>query len=199
MDIMIADADRDFVSSYQKLLINDGHSATAVFDGTQVISRLVSSRPDLVLLGKSIPRVNSRALTERLNKENVPVILIAGQEPDADMLLDSTLPNAFIKLPFFPSELRDKIRIVDSLINSVQQISVNDITVSRAEFLLCGETRVCAEEIEILEALSQNSSITDPLANAFINALNNKLGRLDKKTRIRYVLKEGYRLVMNDG
>ena len=81
---------------------------------------------------------------------------------------------------------------------SSELLSYEDLSVDIGSFLLCGDIRVTNEEINILKSLAERQQFDQKKAEPYIGSLNNKLERLKKKTRIRYVMKEGYRLVTDN-
>lgn len=76
MRVMLANHDRDFLLAFTRLIEYENDEVTAVFDGTQVISKLASQqKPDIVVLDENIPRISSREILKQLNESNIPVII----------------------------------------------------------------------------------------------------------------------------
>ena len=195
VNILIADPDRDFLMSFKALLEIAKHTVTTVFDGTQVIAKLASEQFDTVILNENIPRVPCRDIVKVLNEDNIPVLVISEKGVDAAMLSDTILANSYIRLPFLPSELSDKLEDMYNKKSSGEKQSYSNIEIDEKHFILGNTFRVTSEEINVLKALSSNSELDNKRAGPYINALNHKLEKLNTNLKIKYMMNEGYRLV----
>ena len=197
MNILIADSDRDFLMSFQKVLEYEGHNVSTVFDGTQVITKITESSYDIVILEQNIPRIDSRDIIKLLNEEQTPVIMILDKKINSEILLDDVLANAYLNLPFLPNELTDAIQEIAFKKEAAHQMILAEegIEIDVPHYSLCGKIRLTNEEINIFEDLHSGKDMRSKSVGPYINSLNNKLEALNKKTRIRYVINEGYRLV----
>lgn len=199
MKLLIADADRDFLSTFRQLLTLEGHDVVTVFDGTQVITKTATEAFDLVILNYRIPRIKSRELIVSLAEKNIPVIVLLDAKVSSSLLLDDVVANAYLSFPFFPDELKDIMREVMTYLHSEETIHASDIEIKPAAFRLCGKIPVTAQEIGVMKALIGQKSIDAKRAEPYIHSLNNKLERLGKTQRIKYISGEGYRLVTDHG
>ncbi len=182
---------------FKKVFESAGNDVTAVFDGTQVITKAAGHGYDLVILSRSIPSVDSSNLVEMMHKSCVPVILLLRGSINSELLLDQAVANSHISFPFYPDDL---LRLVDEVMEKLhtpEKIRFEDAELSVSDFELSGGVRVTNEEINIIRTLTAHEPIYAGRSEPYISALNNKLERLNKKTRIRYIMKEGYRLVTN--
>ena len=195
MKILLADPDRDFVWSYREILEQCGNQVTTAFDGAQVINKAFTDKYDEVIMSSEMPRVNRRDIVQMLNSEKCPVILMMTGRVNSDILLDNVLANAHISFPFFLGELTRLSEEVLKKSKGNQKISFADIELDVGAYMLCNKIRVTNEEIDVLSALINNSEFNSKKSGPYIGSVNNKLERLNKKTRIRYVMKQGYRLV----
>ena len=195
MNILIADPDRDFLMSFKNLLELSDHTVQTVFDGTQVISKLTGGFFDSVILSENIPRINYRDILKILNENNIPVIVILEKSVNSGMLSEKNLANSYIKLPFIPNELSAKLDDIDKKHNSDEIFKYSDIEIDEKNFILCNEIRVTNEEINTIKAISLKSELDIKHSGVYINSLNNKFKKLNKKLRIKYLINEGYRLV----
>ncbi len=199
MRVMLANHDRDFLLAFTRLIEYENDEVTAVFDGTQVISKLASQqKPDIVVLDENIPRISSREILKQLNESDIPVIMISDRKINSGKLMDKMLANAYLSLPFMPSELTTLIKSVDSKHKSKEKLEYEDVSFDISGFRLCDEMRVTNEEIDIFRSLVNNSETDNKRAAPYINALNRKLKKLRKRPTIKYVINEGYRLVKNN-
>ncbi len=195
MKILIADSDRDLLLSYKKLLELSAHEVTTVFDGAQVILQLANTRFDIVLINRNIPRVDSKQIVKMLNEENIPVIVMLDQKITSGILLDRILANSYLSFPFLPHELSDRISDVMTKLSSKDTLSLSDVEIDVSTFKSTDGTRFANEEINILNALESSKPFEVRQIHSYINSLNNKFERANKKPRVKYVTNEGYRLV----
>lgn len=197
MNILLADPDRDFLNAFQRLLTAEQHIVRTSFDGTQVIRKLAETKDELVILNDVLPRIPSQEILKMLNDDNLPVIVVSHQKINTGILIQEPLANAYLSFPFLPAEL---LHLIDSIIRKQQtaeKLCYEDVTFDLAAFKLCGQLRVTNEEIEIFQTLVSDGELDNKRAGPYINALNYKLETLQKSPRIRYIIHEGYRLVMN--
>lgn len=195
LKVLIADPDRDFLTSFKKLMELSSDEVTTVFDGTQVVTKTAHHKYDMVILSRNIPSMKSRELVGMLNESKTPVIVTLRYKVNSDILLDSVLANSYLSFPFFPSELTGLARDIAEKANSDEILEYSDAQINVSEFMLCGNTRVTNEEINVFQTLINGTQLNPKRMGAYINSLNNKLQKLNRKPRIKYLMGEGYRLV----
>ncbi len=110
MKILLADPDRDFLTSYGKILEIDGHEVETAFDGTQVITKTAGSRFDLVLLNSDLPRIDSVRIVRHLNEEGVPAAVLSGDGKKIEERFKEEKGAAYLYFPFGPAEMRSLVR-----------------------------------------------------------------------------------------
>ena len=197
MKILIADPDRDFLSAFSALLRTHDHTVTTVFDGAQVITKLSAHRYDLVLLNENIPRVPIAELLTMTGQMEIPSIIVAERNIRSEMLMQPVIGTAYLSLPFLPEELLTLIRSIFAKRERGNALIFEDVQMLPASFRMCGQLPVTNGEIDLFEALLKKESIDSKRAGPYIASLNGKLQKLHKKTRIRYLMNVGYRLVTN--
>ena len=195
LKVLLADSDRDFLKSFKRLLELSGHEVTAVFDGTQVITKTAKHKFDLVILERNIPSMKSRDIVKMLNEVKIPVIVLLGCKINSDVLIDDVLAKAYLSFPFFPNELTELADEITEKLQSDEKLQYSDAEISVSEFMLCGTVPVTNEEINVFRDLLNGTELNTKRAEPYINSLNNKLEKLNKKPRIRYLMGKGYRLV----
>ena len=79
MKILFAAPDRDLLECFRQLLETDLGETVTAFDGTQVISLLMSENFDVLVLDRNIPRVDHKTVIERANEKNVSVIVLTDE------------------------------------------------------------------------------------------------------------------------
>jgi len=110
MKILLADPDRDFLKSYEKILELDGHEVETAFDGTQVLSKTAGSRYDLVILDSELPRIDSRRIVRHLNEEGVRAAVLSLEGKKTEERFREEKVAAFLCFPFGPAEIRCLVR-----------------------------------------------------------------------------------------
>lgn len=212
MRVLIAAPDRDFLTCYQKLFEMEGYETVAAFDGYQVMSLLQEKKFEFVILDRSLPRVPHDNLIMLINEMKIPVIVLQTIRMDARLLLNENLANAYLRYPFKPTEL---LSVMNEILNKLQngQIClIGDVKLNQGAFLLEDRLRVTNEEINIMNHLADihgndnNTSVAESVEGEnmelpvkhglyYVNALNQKLEKLQKKVRIQYEINKGYGLV----
>jgi chemosensory pili system protein ChpA (sensor histidine kinase/response regulator) len=100
MNILVVEDSRATRKYLALLLTNDGHYVTAVADGKQALSYLVTTVPDLVITDLIMPAMDGYEMVKQLRKlpgrQQVPVVMITA----ADLaLIDKHLAAALRELP----------------------------------------------------------------------------------------------------
>lgn len=202
MKVLIAAPDRDFLMSYQKLLEAEGWEVTTSFDGFQFMACLQEKKFDFVILDRSLPRVEHERLMKLINEMKTPAIILQGKRMNAGLLLKESLADSYLTYPFEPDELRERMNEILQKRESREVKWIGDARVDLGTFLLEEQTRITNEEINVLLHLQEagegnNERSVLPIKHGmyYVNALNQKLEGLQKKTRIQYTMSEGYRLM----
>lgn len=195
MKILIAVSDRDFLSSFSRLLTAAGYETDTAADGARMISKLAENRPDIVLLERSIPRIGSSQLLSMLDEKDIPSVELTDRRIVSGMLVEKFIANAYLSLPFLPYELPAVIEDVMEKKSSSEVIKTGEVEADVGKFLLCKKQKLCAGELDIIKTLSKGTEIGSERPGAYINSLNIKIERLNLHSRIKYITGEGYRLV----
>ena len=196
MKILIAEQDRDFSSAYSVLLGMEQHTVTAVYDGTQVITRIESGQSfDIAIVDDFLPRINADKLIKPLTDRNIPVVVLTSVKLTASRLSNPVLANAYLTLPFLPADFIGTINRVVTKKSSSDTLKFDDTYIKLSEYKLCGSVPVTDGEIEMFAALLRHEQVSGKHMEPYISALNTKLEQLNKKIRIKYLIDEGYRMV----
>ena len=196
MNIVLAVSDRDLLSGYSKLLTTDGHTVSTAFDGTQAAPLLARGPLDLAVLEAVLPRMESGRLIELFHSEGVPVILLLDERI---ALLARQLPEAYLSFPFLPEDLRQTVESISRARKSDERIRCNDIEIEVSRFRFRdSQLPLTLQEIDLMRALNEGRRVGGKRARMTILALNEKLRRMGRTTRIQYELENGYRLVNED-
>ncbi len=108
MKILFAAPDRDLLECFKQLLETDLGETVTAFDGTQVISLLMSENFDVLILDRNVPRVDHKTIVERANEKNVPVIVLT-DEPAGVRRAGEPSANGRLAYPFTFAEIKKKI------------------------------------------------------------------------------------------
>ena len=200
MKILLADADRDLLQGYQKLLSMNGHDVTPAFDGAQAASLMPQGPYDAVILDENLPRVGWEQLARLTDREGTPVIVLMNQRVSMKHLLSPALPSAYLPFPFLPGDLTGLMEDVARKARSRETFPCGDAAVDVARFrFLDTDVRLTAGEMDLLRSLTEGKKPEGRRARTMISALNEKLAGMGKQTRIAYEITEGYRLVNGNG
>ena len=108
MKILFAAPDRDLLECFRQLLETDLGETVTAFDGTQVISLLMSENFDILILDRNIPRVDHKTIVECANEKNVPVIVLT-DEPAGVRQTGEPSANGRLAYPFTFAEIKKMI------------------------------------------------------------------------------------------
>ncbi|MBR4768805.1 MAG: hypothetical protein IK088_07505 [Lachnospiraceae bacterium] len=97
MKLLIADPDRGFLASYQKLLTAAGHEVLTAFDGVQALSALNEEEPEAVAFRADLPRINTVQFLAAAQKKQIPVILTSTEDLSGKYAVK---PAAMLCFPF---------------------------------------------------------------------------------------------------
>jgi DNA-binding response OmpR family regulator/KaiC/GvpD/RAD55 family RecA-like ATPase len=110
-NILVVNDDRSSRDSIAHAL--SGYSLQFVKDGISALAKLISFKPDLVVLDVDLPIVDGFKVLEHIRSSlNMPVVVISGSRVRAsDRLLSSELgADYFLTKPFSAKELAQKVR-----------------------------------------------------------------------------------------
>jgi DNA-binding NtrC family response regulator len=112
MKILFAAPDRDLLECFKQLLETDLGETVTAFDGTQVISLLMSENFDVLLLDRNVPRVDHKTIVGRANEKNVPVIVLTDEPAGVRRTGE---PSAYGRLAYPFTFAKIKKTILDTL------------------------------------------------------------------------------------
>lgn len=195
MRILFAAPDRDLLMTYERLLTIEDHSVTAVFDGAQTVRKLSGHRYDLVVLDRNIPGIDTVNIMKLIKTEHTPVLQLLSRKITPSVLMENNAADSYISFPFLPDEFMRRIKSIAERVGMDKSLTIDGVIINEGDFSSNDGTHFTNEEIDILHAVQNGSVLPISSVSAYINALNNKFAKLGKKTRIKYVMNEGYRLV----
>jgi DNA-binding response OmpR family regulator len=113
--ILIVDDDRQITFFLEKLLSFEGHTATALNEGSKTLETARTFKPDLFILDLMMPEPNGFELCRILRADpeysETPIVIItAMDDSDSKAIAFLAGANDFITKPFRPDELANTIK-----------------------------------------------------------------------------------------
>lgn len=115
--ILVADDDPDLVTLVSRRLSKAGYRVITAGDGEHALAMVADNLPHLAVLDMMMPKLTGIEVMNRLranpHTRHVPVILIsAGFESDPAEADPSTNADGYVKKPFGPHDLTDRVAAV---------------------------------------------------------------------------------------
>ncbi len=105
--VLVVDDEFDLLTTLVAILEGEGYTTQACSDGREVLDRLGSARPDLLLMDVMLPRVSgeevARIIVGRPGLEGLPVVLMSSVPTRKDRRPENC--RAFLQKPFSLSTL----------------------------------------------------------------------------------------------
>jgi len=187
MKVLLADPDRDVLSSYGRLLEICGHEVTQCFEGTQCMEKISSVPFDSAIIGSSIPRVPCDSIIDALSELKIPTVCLISRKISSRLLLGRVLACSYLSYPFLPEELLIKLDAVYAKRHSDEVLTAGNVSVSVSDFTIDGaEIRLTSEEIDVFKALLSANKPPEKNLSTYINTLNQKFRNGKKNLAIEY-------------
>ena len=193
MRILLADPNRDLLSSYQALLEKNGHTVRIAFDGARVLTLLGESAFDFAIVNERLPRIRHDRVIRNLHDAEIPILVLLDRPLTRKILLRRELANAYLSFPFSPEELFAVMEDVRK--KAAETLDVMGVSVSGFRFTGT-DIRLTAGEVDVLHRLSKGERLTGGGYGVWVYSLNWKLERLPEKQRVQiaYTARNGYGL-----
>ncbi|MBF6620844.1 MAG: response regulator transcription factor [Patulibacter sp.] len=111
--VLIVDDEPAVVSALERALRMDGYETSTARDGQQALASLASSRPDLVVLDVTMPKIDGLEVCRRLRSsgDRTPVLMLTARDGIDDRVdgLDAGADD-YLPKPFALRELRARVR-----------------------------------------------------------------------------------------
>ncbi|GIW66250.1 MAG: hypothetical protein KatS3mg095_0148 [Candidatus Parcubacteria bacterium] len=121
MKILIVEDDKFLRTLLEKKIKNEGFEVLTANDGEEALNKIVTEKPDLILLDIILPKKSGFYILEEINKDinlkNIPVFIISnlGQPEDVQRGKKLGVKAYFIKAGLSLDELINKIKEFVSL------------------------------------------------------------------------------------
>mgnify|MGYP003382534449 FL=1 len=221
--ILLVDDDDDLREALaEQLVATEDFDAFEAGDGASAMERVRDEQYDLVILDVGLPDTDGRELCKRMRKAGVksPIIMLTGQNTDADMILGlDSGANDYVTKPFkFPvllARIRAQLRQHEQSENAVFQLG--DYQFKPAQKMLVDpkerKVRLTEKETNILKFLYRapdglaprdvllhevwgyNAGVTTHTLETHIYRLRQKIEKDPSNARLLITEPGGYRLV----
>ena len=194
MRILFASPHRDLLECFKKLLEPDTGETVTAFDGTQVIYLLAKESFDAVILDSHIQRVDSKEITERIRRKNIPVIVLTYGSLSSHILTEEPVPNAYLPYPFDSEKIKAVIANVLAKAAGGEIIKAGNAQIEVSEFRIKDSPGLTADEIDVFKSVTEGKSVSEK-DRVYISSLNAKFAKAGADTRIKYRAKKGFEQV----
>lgn len=214
--IFIVEDDRSIREELAELLRNSGYEAECLTDFTDSKSKILSAKPDLILMDINIPNLNGEELLKEIRREtDTPVIMVTSRTSETDEVLSMSYgADDYITKPYNPTILLLRISAVlkraagTAAVQSYNGLQVNDakgcLTDGSRELILTKNEMIIFRFMldrrgaivtrdELMTALWDNDEfVNDNALTVNISRLRSKLADLGCEDAIETRKKQGY-------
>ena len=142
--ILAVDDESSIIDLLKYNLEKEGYSFVSAVDGEEGFNKVMSEKPDLVLLDVMLPKMDGLSVCRKIRQENVnvPVIMLSARGEEIDKILGLEIgADDYITKPFSTRELiarvKANLRKVEQEGNSFQKgnkITVGGLTLDTDKF-----------------------------------------------------------------
>ncbi|BFH63598.1 response regulator transcription factor [Paenibacillus azoreducens] len=110
--IFVVDDDSNILQLITEYLRKDGFTVTAFSDGSDLVERVHTDKPDCLILDIMMPGVNGLALLTSIRTfTEMPIIMVSARGEEMDRIIGLELGcNDFLRKPFHPRELIGRVK-----------------------------------------------------------------------------------------
>lgn len=221
--ILLVDDDEDLREALaEQLVATEDFDTFEAGDGAAGMERVREEQYDLVILDVGLPDTDGRELCKRMRKAGVkcPIIMLTGQDSDADMILGlDSGANDYVTKPFkFPvllARIRAQLRQHEQSENAVFQlgeyqfkpaqkmlvdpkerkIRLTEKETNILKFLYRAPDGLAPREVLLHEVWGYNAGVTTHTLETHIYRLRQKIESDPSNARLLVTEPGGYRLV----
>ena len=112
--IMVVDDDQHIAELISLYLLKEGYQTMEVYDGKEVLEKIDTFQPDMMLLDLMLPSMDGyKVCTEVRKKSDVPIIMLTAKGETFDKVLGLELgADDYIVKPFDPKEMIARVKAV---------------------------------------------------------------------------------------
>ena len=120
--ILLVDDEKDLLELVKVRLEANGFDVMTARDGLEALEKARGEKPDLVILDVMLPKLNGYEVCTLLKQDpryqNIPIVLFTAKTQEEDEKTGVGCgANAYVRKPFQPQELLEKIRSLLPVVN----------------------------------------------------------------------------------
>jgi DNA-binding response OmpR family regulator len=217
--ILIVEDDKALQEYLRSLLSKEGYLPTVTSDGTNALTFVTKTKPDLVLLDLGLPTVKGDSVCREIKElyPEIPIIILTGKDTPADVVRGLSLgADDYVTKPFDAQVLLARIKarlrlpakeggeyVVDDLYLNTSTVNVRRgnkaISLTPQEFkileyLMANKGRVLTREMMLSRLWGANPDIETRVIDVYIGYLRKKIDAGFKKKLIQSVRGFGYKM-----
>lgn len=217
--ILVVEDDQELNTCLRDVLSQEGYLVQTVRDGTQALSRVQKSQPDLVVLDWGLPTISGDAVCRELKKQypDMQVVMLTARDQTRDIVEGLNIgADDYITKPFELDELLARVKarlrhhtpdgtryVVDDLSLDTRTMEVRrgetPIMLSPQEFkilsyLMANKGRVLTREMILSRLWQTNPDIETRVVDVYIGYLRKKVDTDKQKKLIHSIRGFGYKI-----
>lgn len=210
MKILIAEDNRELLSTLKRALVRFDIDSDTVFDGVQAIDKLNNNSYDLLLLDLRMPRMDGIKVCNiaKENYKDLPIVMMTSISSDEiHELTSKIMADDYFSKPFSVIDLKDHIVDIVKLRKTHKPIDIFDfhIKLDTLSFLKEKEVKITYNEYLLIKEFIGNECIEDIALehlirygklNDYINSINAKLLLVGSEYQIKK--EKGFKMVMTN-
>lgn len=142
-NILIVDDESSIVTLIQYNLEQAGFQTAAAFDGEEALQKVLSEKPDLIILDWMLPKLDGMEVCKQLRQQKImtPILMLTAKDEEVDKVLGLELgADDYMTKPFSPREL---IARVKAILRRQQFLSEHQgEEVQESDFLQVGDVKI---------------------------------------------------------
>jgi two-component system alkaline phosphatase synthesis response regulator PhoP len=166
--ILVIDDEPNIVGLAKLYLQQEGYQVEGVGNGNDALSKMVTSKPSLIVLDLMLPDMDGFEVCRQIRKKSdVPILMLTARKEDVDKIVGLELgADDYITKPFNPRELVARVKAIlrryKAGLKSGEAIEVGSLRIdpARREATIDGQQiRLRTKEFDLLATLAQNLGI----------------------------------------
>jgi two-component system alkaline phosphatase synthesis response regulator PhoP len=166
--ILVIDDEPNIVELAKLYLQQEGYQVEGVGNGSDALSKMVTSKPSLIVLDLMLPDMDGFEVCRQIRKKSdVPILMLTARKEDVDKIVGLELgADDYITKPFNPRELVARIKAIlrryKAGLKSGEAIEIGSLRIdpARREVTIDGQQlRLRTKEFDLLATLAQNLGI----------------------------------------
>lgn len=191
--ILVVDDEKNIVELIKMNLELSGFEVISVYSGGEVLDKVMSLNPDLILLDLMLPDIDGFEVCRRLKLnekvKDIPIIMLTAKSEESDKVIGLGLgADDYVTKPFGIRELEARIRTVlrrfekantveENIYNSSNIIRFKDLTIDFSKYQVIKngkEIDLTLTEFKILKILLENQDKVMPREDILDEISENK-------------------------